>query len=169
MTQTVSAVSFYLLAVLILVGAVGMIVSRNMMRSAYWLLELSVVSAALFFLLDAHYLALVQLLVYAGAVSILVIFSILITTRGRTDGNRPTHDLKLIPGLLGFAMSALLIATITGLDFAKVTMPDKIPSIVDFGMLLFNPTHWALPFEIASLILTAALVGAVWWAGKGEE
>lgn len=168
MTATVSAFAFYVLAVLIVVGAVGMLVSKNIMHSAYWLLELAIVSAAIFFLLDARYLALVQLLVYAGAVSILLIFSIMITTRGRVDAERP-RDLKRTPLFIALAMVVLLIIVINGLRFPQAVMPESIPALVEFGKILFNPHGWALPFEIASLILTVGLVGAVWWAGKEEK
>lgn len=167
MSEGINAVAFYFLSALTLVSVIGMLTTKSIMRSGYWLLAFSVLAAAVFFLLDANYLALVQLLVYAGAVSIIVIFSIMITVRNRDDLSR-SQNLSRAALIISAIFCGVLIAIVLNLEFVQAVMPHTAPSLVDFGKILFSPHGWALPFEIASVILTVALVGAVWWSGREE-
>lgn len=167
MSEGINAIAFYILSALTILSVIGMLSTKSIMRSGYWLLAFSVLAAGVFFLLDANYLALVQLLVYAGAVSIIVIFSIMITVRNRDDLSR-SHDLSRIALLISGVFAAVLIAVILSLNFMKGTLPAELPSLVDFGKKLFSPHGGALPFEISSIILTVALVGAVWWSGRED-
>lgn len=167
MIQTVHALSFYVLSIAIVLSTIGMLFSKNIMHSGYWLLSVSVLAAALFYLLDANYIALVQLLVYAGAVSIIVIFAILITVRGRTDATR-SRDLSRVALFIALLFCALLIFVIMHLHFYQ-SAADPVFNLKTFGLVLFSPTGWAFPFEMASTILTVALVGAVLWSGKEDK
>ena len=168
MPNTVDGIAFAALAVALVGGALGMLTTRNIMHAGFWLLEVSVAAAGVYALLDANYLALVQLLVYAGAVSVLIIFSIMITLRRREDALRP-RDLSWQGGILAVAFAGMMIAAITGYDaWSPAAFPAKAPDLVAFGTRLFAPDGWALPFEIASVVLTAALVGAVWWSKKED-
>ena len=162
MPESVPAVPFVLLAVATVGGALMVLLSRNVVHAAYWLLEVMLAVAGLFMLLSAGFLALVQLMVYAGAVSVLVLFTVMLTLRRREDAERPL-DLSWAAG--GVAV-AVLVAT--GAAIASYHPPAPagaaVPATVaSFGRLLF--IGWALPFEIASVVLLIALVGAVWWSG----
>ena len=168
MSATVDGIAFAVLAFALIAGALGMLTTKNIMHAGFWLLEVSVVAAGVYFLLDANYLALVQLLVYAGAVSVLIIFSIMITLRRREDALRP-RDLSWQGGLLALAFAGMMIAGIAAYAWPVAGMPASAPGLVAFGTTLFAPDGWALPFEIASVVLTAALVGAVWWSRKEDE
>lgn len=168
MADTVNGLAFAIIAMFAVGGSIAMLTTRNVVHAAYWLLGVSVATAGVYLLLDAEYMALVQLLIYAGALAILLIFTIMITLRRREDAIR-SRDLS-IPGL---ALAAVLfgVITIAVLDWspAPVAMPETAPDLVAFGLLMFSPTGWAVPFEIASLILTAALVAAVWWSKEGDD
>lgn len=168
MPSTVDGVTFAFLALALVGGALGMLWTRNIIHAGFWLLEVSVAAAGVYFLLGADYVALVQLLVYAGAVSVLIIFSVMITLRRREDAQRP-RDFSWAAMLLAAVFGAMLVFTILGSAIQVAEMPASAPDLVALGRRLFSATGWALPFEIASLVLTAALVGAVWWSGKGEE
>lgn len=168
MPSTVDGIAFAVLAVALVGGALGMLTTKNIMHAGFWLLEVSVAAAGVYFLLDANYLALVQLLVYAGAVSVLIIFSIMITLRRREDALRP-RDLSWQGGLLALAFVGMMIVAIAAYAWPVAAMPASAPDLVAFGTRLFAPDGWALPFEIASVVLTAALVGAVWWSRKEDE
>lgn len=168
MTETVSGVIFLVLAVLTLAGAVGVLWSRNVLHAAFWLLEVSVAAVGLYFLLEADYVALVQLLVYAGAVAVLVVFTVMITLRRREDAIRP-RDLSWWALAMGALFFGAIAIAVTGWNPEPVAMPDVSPGILDLGRALFSIDGWALPFEIASLVLTAALVAAVWWTREGDE
>lgn len=168
MSETIHIVPFIGLSLALIVGVLCMLNTKYIMRAGYWLLEVCIVSAGLFYVLDANYLALVQLLVYAGAVSILVVFTIVMTDRNRKTGAR-SRDLSRIAFFIAILFCVGMFFVIRGIQIPFAKLPEHAPSLVDFGQILFSPTHWALPFEIASLVLIVALVAAVWWSRKDEE
>lgn len=162
----VNTAAFIVLAALCVAGAVMMMLTRNVVHAAFWLLEVLIATAGLYLVLAAEFIALVQIMVYAGAVSVLVLFVIMLTLRRREDAMRPRSLSPFVA-----VMSAVLAATIgfvaAGIPDRTVTAPDKAPGVAEFGEALF--TRWALPFELASGVLLVALIGAVWWAGRGED
>jgi NADH-quinone oxidoreductase subunit J len=169
MSDTVNGLAFLVLAVACVGGSFMMLYTRNIVHSAFWLLEVSVAAAGLFFLLNADYVALVQLLVYAVAVAVLMVFSIMITLRRIEDAVRP-RDFSPLAAALGLVFAGLMIWVLQGFTPAHPqSMPTVVPDVAAFARLLFAAKGWSLPFEIASLILTAALVGAVWWTREREE
>ena len=168
MTSTVSGIAFAVLACVCVGGALGMLSTKNIVHAAFWLLVVSVAAAGIFVLLDAEYVALVQLLVYAVAVAILMIFSIMITLRRIEDAVRP-RDFSPLVLALALAFGAAMVLLITRAHFPAVKYPSIAPDLAAFGRLMFSAKGWSLPFEIASLMLTAALVGAVWWTRGGDE
>ena len=169
MSETVNGVAFGILAVMCVGGAFGMLFTKNIVHAAFWLLEVSIATAGLFFILNAEYVALVQLLVYSVAVAVLMIFSIMITLRRLEDAIRP-RDFSALAAGLAVLFSAVMIFVLRGyVAPAGQKLPAVAPDIAAFGKLLFAVNGWALPFEIASLILVVALVGAVWWTKEGED
>ena len=168
MTETVSGIAFVLLAIASVGGALGMLATKNIVHAAFWLLEVSLATAGIYFLLDADYVALMQILVYAVAVAVLMIFSIMLTLRRAEDAIRPRDFSAAAAALAAFFAGVMLLA-ISRFTPRTAKMPDVVPDLAVFGRLLFSPRGWALPFEIASILLTAALVGAVWWTREGDE
>lgn len=168
MTDTYTLVAFGVLALVSVASAVGMLTARNVVHAAYCLLAVSIAAAGLFALLEARYLALMQVLVYAGAVAILNLFTIMITLRRREDAVRP-RDFSW-PGLaLAVTFFAAVAVAVAGGVPVPGVEPDVFPGVREFGERLFAIEGWVLPFEIASLVLTAALVGAVWWSREEGE
>lgn len=159
--------AFVGLSVVLVGGAIAMLVSRSVVHAAFWLLGIAAAAAGLFAILQAGYVALIQLLVYAGAVAILNIFTIMITMRRREDALR-SRDFSLPGALLAGAFFTLVAVAVVGDSLPEAVSVEDFPGITEFGELLFSPTGWALPFEIASLVLTAALIAAVWWS-RGED
>jgi NADH:ubiquinone oxidoreductase subunit 6 (subunit J) len=169
MSETVNGIAFGVLALMCVGGAFGMLYTKNIVHAAFWLLEVSVAAAGVFFLLNADYVALVQLLVYAVAVAVLMVFSIMITLRRLEDAIRP-RDFSALAAALGVMFCAVMVFVLGGFSSHAVQkLPAVAPSIAAFGKLLFAVNGWALPFEIASLILVVALVGAVWWTKEDED
>jgi NADH-quinone oxidoreductase subunit J len=159
----VDAIAFSALALVVLGGSVMMLFSRNVVAAAFWLLLAMFGTAGLFLLLSAEFLALVQVLVYAGAVGVLILFVIMLTLRRREDAVRPL-DLSLGAGGLAIAfMLTVYVSIAARAPRAAVQMPEATPDTLAFGRELF--TTWVVPFEIASLVLLVALIGAVWWSG----
>lgn len=168
MSASLPLIPFALVAVAIIGGALMMVLSRNVVHATLWMLETMLATAALYLMLSAEFLALVQIMVYAGAVSVLVLFVVMLTLRRRQDSVRPL-DLSPVAAVLAVVVVAVVSMGITRFTPKVAAAGAKSPDIARFGELLFDPSGpIMLPFEVASLVLLVALVGAVWWAG-GER
>jgi len=165
MPEQIAVVPFALLAIATLGGAAMVVLSDNVVHAAFWLLEVMMAVAGLFMLLSAGFLALVQVMVYAGAVSVLVLFTVMLTLRRREDAVRP-RDLTWSAAGIAVAVLGTVVAAIASFSPRIPAPPAVTPGVAEFGRALF--TSWALPFEIASVILLVALVGAVWWSGGDQ-
>ena len=132
------------------------------MHSAFSLLGTFLGVAGLYVLLSADFMAAVQLLVYVGGVMVLILFVIMLTLRSREEAIRPL-DFSLSAFGLAVAFGVAVYAALAASDApSTASMPATTPGVLELGTELF--TTWVLPFELASLILLVALVGAVWWA-----
>lgn len=165
MPESVSFVPFAVLGLLAVACSVMMLATRNVVHAAFWLLGVMLSLAGLFFALSAEFLALVQVMVYAGAVAVLLLFVVMLTLRRREDAVRPV-DFSWPAAGLAAAFLVSVLAALRGFAPVSPKMPASVPGVAEFGRLLF--TDWVLPFELASLVLLVALVGAVWWSG-GER
>ena len=166
MPDTIPAIPFAILAVLTLYGAFMVVLSDNVVHAAFWVLEVMMAVAGLFMLLSAGYLALVQILVYAGAVSVLLLFTVMLTLRSREDAVR-SLDLSWTAGAIALAVLVAAGAAVWAFNPTVEAAPLVAPGVAEFGKLLF--TKWARAFEIAAVVLLIALVGAVWWAGSDQS
>jgi len=165
MSETLPAVVFYILAFAAVGGALMMMITRNVVHATFWLLEVMLATAGIYLLLSAEFLALVQVLVYAGAVAVLTLFTVMLTLRRREDAVR---EFPVAWGSVAIAalFTGGVLLVIARAPLSVAPMPEAVQGLEAFGKAMF--TDWMLPFEIASLVLLAALVGAVWWTG-GED
>jgi len=161
---TIRDVLFYFFAALTVGGAGGVAFSRNILYSALGLLAALMGAGSLYVFLSADFLAITQLLVYIGGVLVLILFAVMLTNR-ITEVNISNASLGLGGG------AALLVATVPVLVFvATVTpwaanaSPGLAPTTREIGNAFL--TRWLLPFELASLVLLATLIGAVVIARK---
>ena len=139
-------------------------VSRNLLHAVLFLILAFIGVAGLFVLLSAEFLAMAQVIIYVGAIAVLVLYAVLLTPRaGRDNGETE----MAIPGVaLAIALAAVFLFVISDTDWVAVAeSPALTPR--ELGEALLNT--WALPFEIASVLLTAALVGAIMLARTSEE
>lgn len=149
-------VAFALAAAVVLGGGLGVVTARNVAHAAIFLLLALAGVAGVFVLLLAEFLALVQLLIYGGAILIVLLFALMLTRQEEFAQVRdnPQRPLALAAGL------ALLGAIVAALATSRTpTQPLERPGIEAIGNELF--TQWAVPFEVASLVLLVALVGAI--------
>ena len=167
--STLSYIPFALLSLSAIYGAIMVMSARNVVHAAFWLLELSVASAGLIWFLGAEFIAIMQLMVYAGAVSVLVIFTIMITLRSRADAER-SADFSW-GGVIAAAAFYLVVGygifTTVPADITEPSGPST--ALVDFGTKMFTLDGWVLPFEVASLVLTVALIAGVLWTRDGDR
>jgi len=155
---------FGLVAATVLVPAVLVVTVRNLVRAAFWLLPAFLGVAAAFLLLGADFLAMVQVLIYAGAIMLLLLF-VLMLTRSPGDARVPqSNRLTLWAGVLCTAL-ALAIVVITGASYWPVASSAPAPGFTRaVGEALLGP--YLLPFEVASVLLLSAMVGAIVIARK---
>jgi NADH-quinone oxidoreductase subunit J len=155
---------FYLFAVLAIGSALAFITRQAPVPAALWLVNTMFALSGLYVLLDAPFIAAVQVLVYAGAIMVVFVFVVMLLNLGR-DGEPP--DLRgisgrLAAGLVGAALLALLLAvrrgdaTVPGLNAGEAPGPNVVQPVAD---LLF--TDYLLAFELTSIVLLTALIGAV--------
>lgn len=156
--------AFLVLAVLTLVSAVAAMSLRNLVHCALCVALTFVGLAGLYLLLDAQFVGLTQVLVYVGAVAILIVFAILLT-RGTEPGQEPILSSSWIVGvgtaLLVFAvLAAAILSSTRGLQQAPARA-EVVPvaGVGKIGEKLM--TTYVLPLEVIGLLLTAALIGAV--------
>ncbi len=155
-TESVVFLVFGLGAIAFAVGAVSL---RNIFYCALSLIGLIFCTSALFVLLAADFIAVVQILVYVGAIVVLFLFSIVLTERIASRAIRQTNEQKSISAVLGLAMFAVTAYVISRAQWPS-TVEVKLEETVDLvGKNLL--TTYLEPFEVASLLLLAALVGAV--------
>ena len=147
---------FVIVAIFTLGGALGVVATRNVVHAALFLLLSLLGAAGAYLLLFAEFLALVQVLIYGGAVTIVVLFAVMLTRS--SEYPRITDNPQWPLGLL----TAAVLSVVLGAAFwlaPDISSQPQAPAFTDLGQSLF--TKWALPFEIASLVLLVALIGAI--------
>jgi NADH-quinone oxidoreductase subunit J len=165
--MNMSLILFYGLGILTIGAGIGTVVTRNVIHAALFLLGSLMGVAGLYVILLAEFLALVQVLIYGGAITIVLLFAIMLTRSGEFPriSDNPQKPLAAVAatifGILGILVfldsSSSLDATSIGHTAFKA-----------IGTELF--TNWAIPFEVASLVLLVALIGAIVIArGGGRE
>ncbi len=160
-------VLFYALAGFTVALALIVVLAQNIVRAAVALIFSFCGLAGLYILLDAEFLAAVQVLIYVGGITILLLFAILLTSRIAGRGVRVLNEQRVANGLVACALIALLVvAAWKGFPAltARPTQPENTPRI---GELLM--TTYALPFEAVSILLLAGMVGAIFLARKEEK
>lgn len=153
---------FWIFAILTLLFAVGVVVFRSPVSSAMSLVMSFVGLAALFVTLDAFFIAVVQVLVYAGAVMVLFLFIIMLLDL-RTEERRPVKLAAWAGG--GIVLAGFLVAiarVVSSLPGATNTKPEILPGLNDVaqvGVALFR--NFNLPFQIIGVLLLVATIGVV--------
>lgn len=157
---------FYIFAVMTILSAILVISFRNTLSSAISLVASFFGVACLFALLDAHFLAAMQVLVYAGAIMVLFVFVIMLLNLGRQELLKIKMSFIGVIGILCGAYLAVLLVLRLGYlsdPFPELTQPD-FGNIKGVGQLLF--TDYLVPFELTSILLLIAIVGAITLAKK---
>jgi len=159
---TPEAFAFGLFTILTLGGALGVVTSLNLVRAAIWLMLTLFGIAGYFVLLSAPFLASVQVLVYIGAIGILFSFAVMLT-RGMTNLKERFNDQWWLAGLAALTAFVLLMVGVIVPAFGNSGAPvsDQVTTTVDLGVALVSGNQYVLPFEVASLLLTAAMIGAI--------
>lgn len=153
------AIAFYVVAALMIVGALGMVFVRNMVRSALWLVVTLGGVAAMYVLLSADFLAAVQILVYIGAIMVLMLFAIMLTPNQVDLASTSPQGQRITSALTALAVGVIGIAAVLVQPWRLRPVPIDFPTTERIGTLMLS--NYVLPFEIASLLLTVGMIGAI--------
>lgn len=153
---------FWILTVAALFSAIMVVTSKNPVHSVLWLIATFFAISGHYVLLNAQFLAIVNIIVYAGAIMVLFLFVIMLMNL-----NNPTHKLKnrvlqLVGGIAAGCLLIVLVAALRNTEISKniaQTGTGDIGLIKNLGKELF--TTFVVPFEIASILFLSAMVGAV--------
>jgi len=155
-------IAFWSLAVVLVGSALAVVLSKNLFHSVLWLALALTGTAGVFLVLDAEFLAAVQLLLYAGGIVTIVVFAIVVTER--LVGERITQTSRRITAgaVTALALIALVVNAITRQPLATVREPltTDLTRAIGEGVL----TRFVLPFELLGVLMLAAMLGAVYFA-----
>jgi NADH-quinone oxidoreductase subunit J len=170
-------------AAMTLVPAAMVVTARNLFHAALYLLVSLFGTAGLFVILVAPFLAAIQVLVYMGAIGILIIFSVMLT-RGMMKLDQVYNTQQIAGAVTAVLLFIALAVTLSPLvdelgidgleevnaDFTTIDEPADVDSetIQDIGLVIADRNGFALPFEVASMLLTAAMIGAIVVAREDE-
>ena len=160
------AIAFYVLSAFILGFAVLVVSTRNTVHAVLYLVLNFLAVAALYVLLAAQFLAVIQVLVYAGGIVVLYLFVVMLVNLKRPPED---HADPRRQSWLGFALAGLVLAQLAGIltfggrDTSLSTVMENsdlaVNNVERIGMLLY--TDYLIPFEVASMLLLVAMVGAI--------
>lgn len=165
--MTISQIIFLVVAAVILGSALLVVTTRNLIHAALWLIVTLFGVAVQYALLNAGFLAVVQVVVYIGAIAILFIFAVMLTRKEMRDRGPQLNRgwwLSAIIAVLTFGGLTWMLQGWSGFSSMESSLPAGYDAVSQLGNALISPNAFVLPFEVASVLLLAALVGAVYIA-----
>lgn len=158
-----ATIIFYMLAALTLISAVLAVTTRKIFRAAIFLLFALIGIAGLFFWMRYEFIAAVQIVVYVGGITVLIIFSIFLTHQAGELLPKQKIGRQVFAALAAFCGFALTLVQIFSHTFKRTAGETVMPSVSNIGnqMLGLEDNGFALPFEIISMLLLAAMIGCI--------
>jgi NADH-quinone oxidoreductase subunit J len=158
--------AFFVVALIATASALGLILRKNAIHGALFLVVNLGSIAALYLMLGAEFLAAAQVIVYAGAIMVLFVFAIMVLIPGKEEtGPDPRRGARLLAVPVGALMLLLLLVVIAGRWSVPPGPATPSGSVAAVGRLLF--TSYLFPFELTSVLLLAAMVGVLLLARRG--
>ena len=152
--------AFILLSVMSVGSAIMMIRSKNPVHSILWLIIVFFAISGHYVLLNAQFLAIVNIIVYAGAIMVLFLFVVMLMNLNADTEPVKNHRLKLIGVISGGLLLLILLSALMKMDTQHIQMKIGDEGLIgNLGKVLF--TNYILPFEISSVLFLSAMIGAV--------
>ena len=151
--------AFWIMAVVAVIAALGVITLRNVFRAALSLVLCFITVAGLYITLSADFLAAVQILVYVGAISVLIILAIMMTRE--VQQGSPSNRMKIPAFIVAAVLLGIMIYTVTATPWKISGEAPLTPTTVPLATSLFSESGFILPVEIAAMLLLAAILGAI--------
>lgn len=156
---------FFIFAVITLVAAFLVVTVKSLVHSALWLILALFGVAVLYVILDAGFFAVAQVLIYIGAIAILFIFAVMLTRKDQRDRGPQQNRTWVLAAIVGVVFFVALFFVLSSWSSFTITKPD-LPAgghtLADLGSALVSTTGYLLPFEVASVLLVAAMIGAIY-------
>jgi NADH-quinone oxidoreductase subunit J len=160
--MNISQILFWCLSVLTLFSALMMVTSKNPVHSVLWLIVTFFSISGHYILLNAQFLAIVNIIVYAGAIMVLFLFVIMLMNLNKSTEPKKGRWLKLVGGVAGGCLLLVLVAALKNSEITGETAlvnSGEMGLIKTLGKQLFST--YVVPFEISSILFLSAMVGAV--------
>lgn len=161
--MTIYDIIFYLLAAFIVGNGILAMTTTKIFRAAIFLLFTLIGVAGLYFWMEVEFVAAVQIIVYVGGIVVLIIFSIFLTQQSGTEmanASKQRKTFSFIAALCGAGLTGLLISQYN-FNGTSGNVLDDSPQQIGTQMLDYTNTGFALPFEVISILLLAAMIGAI--------
>ena len=156
----VTQILFLVLSVMALFSALMVITSKNAMHSVLWLILVFFAISGHYLLLNAQFLAIVNIIVYAGAIMVLFLYVLMLMDLKKDSEPQKNKWLKIIGALAGGSLLLVLIAALRSTEEQMTELnTGNIGLIENLGKTLF--TEYVVPFEISSILFLSAMIGAV--------
>lgn len=165
--MTGAQIVFLVVALYTLGSALMVVTTRNLVHAALWLVSTLFGVAVIYTLLNASFIAVVQVVVYIGAIAILFIFAVMLTRKDMRDTGVQVNRnwwMGILVAVFAFSGLTALLSGWSGFTKTAAEIPAGFDAISLLGEALVSPEAYVLPFEVASVLLLAALVGAVYVA-----
>ncbi|MFN8411446.1 MAG: NADH-quinone oxidoreductase subunit J [Anaerolineales bacterium] len=165
--MTAEQIIFLVVGGVTLGSAFMVVTTRNLVHAALWLVATLFGVAIIYTLLNAGFMAVVQVVVYIGAIAILFIFAVMVTRKDMRDSGPQLNKgwwAGALMAVLTFAGLAFLLQGVKSFSKFSAAIPSGFDAVSQLGNQLTSPNAYVLPFEVASVLLLAAMVGAVYLA-----
>ena len=169
---TLLQVTFFLAGAITIFSAVMVVSAPKMLHAGLWLVAALFGVAMLFAMLQASFFAVVQVLVYIGAIAILVIFAVMLTRRVMVDEGAQVINLWWLAMLVAggvYGGIVFLLRSWSGFLTVPPALDSDAAMVSSLGQALVSPTGYVIPFEVSSILLLAALIGAIVVAWPKKE
>jgi NADH-quinone oxidoreductase subunit J len=153
------AVTFWIMAVVTVLAALGVVFIRNIFRAALALILCFITVAGLYITLTADFLAAVQILVYVGAISVLIILAVMMTREVQRGSQ--ANRMGLPAAIVAAVLLGILIYTVTNTPWNIASAAPLTPTTAPIATRLFSENGFILPVEIGAVLLLAAILGAI--------
>ncbi len=153
------AIAFWILAVIGILSALGVVLLRNVFRASLSLVLCFLAVAGLYVTLSADFLAAVQVLIYVGAISVLIILAIMMTRE--VQRGSPANKLIVPAFIVSILFLMVLVFTLTNTPWQIADTPPVEPTTAALAIKLFSEGGFILPVEIAAVLLLSAILGAI--------
>ena len=153
------AVSFWIMAVVMVGSALAVLFLRNVFRAALALILCFIAVAGIYITLSADFLAAVQILVYVGAISVLIILAIMMTKE--VQKGSPVNKMQIPAAVVAVVLLGILVYTVTSTPWKIAAEAPLSPTTVPLATRLFSENGFILPVEIGAVLLLAAILGAI--------